>query len=195
MILLLALIVGLLAGLVWARLRRQPYQSPELQYLWLIFVGFLPQFIVIYLPIARTAFSDLAAAGFLFASQIMLLAFVWLNRHISGMSILLCGVALNLAVMTANNGFMPIGPQTAGRLVAENVLHDVQLGSRFGTKDILLDPQDTRLEWLADRFFLPAWITHQVAFSLGDVFIAIGVFWLFAKPGSSMQFIKRGISI
>ncbi|MDO9300793.1 MAG: DUF5317 family protein [Anaerolineales bacterium] len=74
----------------------------------------------------------------------MLLAFVWLNRRILGMPILLCGVALNLSVMTANSGFMPISPQTASRLVSENILRDVQPGSRFRAKDILLRPQDTR---------------------------------------------------
>jgi hypothetical protein len=133
--------------------------------------------------------------GFLLVSQIMLLGFAWLNRHIFGMFILLCGVALNLLVMASNNGFMPISPQTASRLVSEDILRDVQSGSRFGTKDILLRPQDTRFEWLADRFLPPTWVPYQVAFSFGDGFIALGVFWLLAKPGSSMYFIKRGISI
>jgi hypothetical protein len=103
-------------------------------------------------------------------------------------------VALNLAVMAANSGFMPISPQTASRLVSEERLLDIQPASRFGAKDILLHPQDTRFEWLADRFLPPGWFPYQVAFSLGDVFIALGVFWLLAKPASSIQFMKRGIS-
>jgi hypothetical protein len=199
MILLLALVVGLLIGLGWARLHGQTYQPPELRHLWLVFVAFLPQFIVIYLPITRSLFSDWLAAGFLFTSQMMLLIFVWLNRRLLGMFILLCGVALNITVMTANGGFMPISPQTASRLVSEDNLSDIQPASRFGAKDILLRPQDIRFEWLADRFLPPSWFRYQVAFSLGDIFIALGAFWLFAKPGSSIQFtnqiIKRGISI
>ena len=199
MVLLLAIAAGLLAGVGWARWHGQPYQPPELQHLWLVFVAFLPQFIVVYLPITRRLFPDWLVVGFLLASQIMLLAFVWLNRRIMGMSILLCGVVLNILVMTTNGGFMPISPQTASRLVSEDSLRDVQPGSRFGTKDILLRPEDTRFEWLADRFLPPAWFPYQVAFSLGDVFIALGVFWLLAKPGSSIQFTKqlidnRGIS-
>ena len=195
MILLLALAAGLLAGLGWAHWNRRPYQPPELQHLWLVFVAFLPQFVVIYLPTTREAFPEWLVAGCLLASQTMLFGFAWLNRRILGMSILICGVALNLAVMAANSGFMPISPQTASRLVSEDRLSDIKPASRFGMKDILLHPQDTRFEWLADRFLPPDWFPYQVAFSLGDVFIALGAFWLLAKPQSSIQFTKRGISI
>ena len=192
MILLLALVAGLLVGLAWASWRGIPYQAPELQHLWLVFIAFLPQFVVIYLPITRENFPEWFVAGCLLVSQIMLLGFAWLNRRILGMSVLICGVALNLAVMAANSGFMPISPQTASRLVSEDRLLEFQPGSRFGTKDILLRPQDTRFEWLADRFLPPIWYPYQVAFSLGDIFIAFGAFWLLAKPESSIQFMKRG---
>jgi hypothetical protein len=199
-VLLLAIATGLLAGLSWARWHGQPYQPPELQHLWLVLVAFLPQFIVVYLPITRRLFPDWLVVGLLLASQIMLLAFVWLNRRMMGMSIMLCGVALNILVMATNGGFMPISPQTASRLESQDRLRDVETGSRFGTKDILLRPEDTRFEWLADRFLPPSWFPYQVAFSLGDVFIALGAFWLLAQPASTLQFKKqlidnRGISI
>jgi hypothetical protein len=194
MILLLAIVAGLLAGLMWARWHRLPYQAPELQHLWLVFIAFLPQLIVIYLPSTRGTFPERLVAGCLLSSQVMLLGFAWINRRIPGMSILICGITLNLAVMASNGGFMPISPQTVSRLVSEDRLLNVQPGSRFGVKDILLHPQDTRFEWLADRFLPPDWFPYQVAFSLGDVFIALGIFWLLAKPTPSIQFIKRGIS-
>ncbi len=195
MVLLLALVAGLLVGLAWARWRGDPYRTPELRHLWLVFVAFLPQFIVIYLPVTRGYFPDWLVVGCLLTSQILLLGFAWLNRRLPGMPILICGVVLNLAVMSANSGFMPISPQTASRLVSEDSLLDIQPGSRIGTKDILLHPQDTRFEWLADRFLTPAWSPYQVAFSLGDILVAIGVFRLLAKPGSLVQNMNRGIKI
>lgn len=195
MVLLLAIAAGLITGLLWARWRKQPYRSPDLRLLWLAFAAFLPQFVVIFLPVTRELFPDWLAAVLLIASQVLLLAFAWMNRNQLGMFILLCGAALNLTVMAANGGFMPIGPQTAGRLVSENRLRDFPPGSRFGPKDILLGPQDTRFEWLADRFLPPAWSPYQVAFSLGDVFIALGTFWLLASPQSLTQFRQRGIPI
>lgn len=182
MILLLAILAGLLAGLVLASWRGLSYQAPKLQHLWLVFVAFLPQALVIYLP----NLSNGLVIGCLLASQILLLGFAWLNRHISGMPTLLAGAALNFLVMAMNGGFMPVSPQTAGQLISTERLLDFQLGSRIGAKDILLLPQHTRFEWLADRFLLPAWFPYQAAFSLGDVFIAIGVFWMLA------QFTNRG---
>jgi len=191
LILLSALVAGLLTGLVWARWSGNPYQTPELRHFWLVFVAFLPQLIVIYSP-TRENFPEWLVAACLLASQVMLFGFAWFNRHVSGMSILVCGIVLNLAVMTANSGFMPISPQTASRLIPEERLLDIQPGSRLGPKDILLHPQDTRFEWLADRFLPPSWFPYQVAFSLGDVLIAIGAFWMLAKPGSPIQFTNRG---
>lgn len=181
MILALAVVAGLLAGLGWARWLNRPYQPPELNFLWLVFIAFLPQFVVFYLPGMRQLVSDRWVALLLPLSQALLLTFVWLNRRQPGMMILLIGTALNLTVIAANSGFMPISPQTASRLVSQEVLDDIQPGERFGTKDILLHPQETRFEWLADRFLPPAWFTYQVAFSIGDVFIASGVFWLLAR--------------
>ena len=191
MVLLLALGAGLLAGMAWARWNRHPYQPPTLQYLWLVFIAFLPQVLVIYLP----NLSNGLVAGCVLASQTLLFGFAWLNRRVPGMPILICGVVLNLLVMAANGGFMPVSPQTASRLVSKERLLDFQLGSRIGTKDILLHSQDTRFEWLADRFLTPAWFPSRAAFSLGDILIAIGAFWMLAKPGSLIQITTRGVQL
>ena len=184
MILLLSLLGGLVIGLVWAYGHKTPYHPPELGHFWLAFTAYLPQFVAIQLP---ELFPDWLDAVCLTLSQVLLLGFAWLNRKIIGMPILICGVVLNLAVMTTNSGFMPISPQTASRLISEEALLDIQPGSRIGPKDILLHPQDTRLEGLADRFLPAAWFPYQVAFSLGDVFIAIGAFWILARPTNHLS--------
>ena len=185
MILLAALVAGLMAGLGWARWRRQPYHPPDLRHLWLAFIAFLPQYLTIYLPLTREQTANWLAAACLLLSQSLLLGFALLNWRIPGMSILIAGIVLNLGVMAANGGFMPISPQTAGRLVSGEILQDIPIGSRFGTKDILLNPQETRLEWLADRFLTPVWFRYRAAFSFGDIFIATGVFWLLANQKTS----------
>lgn len=170
MILLAAVAAGALIGLGWARWHRVRYEAPVLHFLWLAPIAFL-------LQIWRDA-----PVFFLSVSQILFIGFTALNRSHLGMKILLLGALLNFSVMTANHSLMPISPKTASSLVSEEVLQaNFSIESRIGAKDILLSPEQTRFEWLADRFLLPAWFPYRAAFSLGDVFIAIGAFWLLAK--------------
>ncbi|MBI3165492.1 MAG: DUF5317 domain-containing protein [Chloroflexi bacterium] len=191
MILLAAVALGLAVGLGLARLRGQPYQPPDLRHLWLVFIAFLPQFAILYVPGLRQQISDDWAGVLLTTSQFLLIGFAWLNRKSPGMAVLLAGAALNFLVMTANSGFMPISPQTASRLVPQEILQEIPTGSRFGVKDILLEPENTHFEVLADRFLPPAWSSYQAAFSLGDVFLAVGVFWLLAQPQQNKTEPKR----
>ncbi len=187
MILLFALITGLLVGWVWAHFRKKPYTTPVIRAIWLAFVAFIPQLVVAYLPASRHVLPDWLAALSLLLSILLFLIFTWLNRRLPGMPILLIGLLLNLTVILANGGWMPISPETAGRLISPAIIQTISLSSRFGQKDILLASQDIRLELLSDRFLLPSWLPYKVAFSLGDVFVAAGIFWLFAKPISNAK--------
>lgn len=182
MILLAAVASGLLAGWGWAHWHERPYQAPELRSIWLILVGFVPQLLIAYLPATHHVVPNWLAAISLLISQILFLVFVWINRQVPGMPALLAGLLLNLIVMAANGGWMPISPEVASRVLGEDVHNSVALGERFGQKDILLPLQEMRLGFLSDRFLLPAWSPYQAAFSAGDILIAAGVFWLLARP-------------
>jgi|SRR5271157_15627 len=191
MILLVALLAGLLAGIVLAPLQKHAWQVPPLRFLWLVVIGFLPQAVIFYLPSARSGIPDQVVGSGLIFSQVVLLAFCWFNRRVAGVWILASGLVLNLVVITANGGFMPISPQTASHLVPATVLAKYQIGSRFGTgKDILLLAENTRLVWLSDRFLPPAWSPYQVAFSPGDILIAAGAFWLMLTQGKPLRSAK-----
>lgn len=167
MVLLAGIALGLLVGLGRAGRHQVPYEAPKLRYVWLVLVAFILQYIeqINKFPIL--------------VSQLLFIGFVLLNISHKGMKILLVGAALNFIVMFANGGFMPISFETADRLTQVNLL-DYPAGTLFGAKDILLPPEQTRFEWLVDRFLPPAWLPYQFAFSLGDVFIAAGAFWLLA---------------
>ena len=192
MILLSALLAGWLSGLACARWQKRPYQIPTIKYLWLAFVAFLPQLLAFYLPATRTWIPDILAAASLLISLVLLLVFAWTNRNLAGMWLLMAGLVLNLAVILANGGFMPISPATAARLIPADAVEAMHVGSRFGFgKDVLLLPEDTRLAWLSDRFLLPAWFFYHVAFSLGDIFIASGIFWLLLRQGIPIRLLER----
>lgn len=183
MILLVAILAGLVVGLLIARLQKRPWTVPPLRQPWLVIIAFLPQFFALYLPATRRGVADGLAAAGLILSLVLLLVFCWFNRWMSGVWLLALGLFLNLLVISANGGFMPISPQTAARLVPSGALAALEEGSRFGVKDILLLPEQTHLVWLSDHFLPPAGFPYQVAFSLGDLFIAAGAFWLMVTQG------------
>lgn len=185
MILWLGLGAGLVTGLGWSKWHGHPYRSPALNHIWLVFIGFLPQLLVIYLGNNRITVPDGLAALSIVLSQLLLLVFAWLNRRLAGMPILIAGLILNLAVIVANGGFMPIDPNTAEQIIGKDRMASLELGSRIGYKDILLPAAETRLEWLADRFLSPVWSSYQVAFSLGDILIALGAFRMLAYQKSN----------
>jgi hypothetical protein len=120
----------------------------------------------------------------LVGSQALLLVFCWFNRRVSGIWLLALGLGLNFLVIFANGGYMPINPDTASRLVPPGMINSFSLGSRFGAgKDILLLASNTHLVWLSDRFLPPKGFPYQFAFSLGDLFIGAGAFWLLVTQG------------
>src|SRR5512146_1856924 len=102
---------------MFARWRGRAYRVPELRSTWLVLVGFIPQLIIAYLPATHFLVPDGVAAASLSASLIAFLAFVWVNRRLPGMPLLLAGLMLNLVVMAANGGWMPITPETASRVL------------------------------------------------------------------------------
>lgn len=189
MILLVAVAAGLAAGLLQARIRRQSYQVPEFKFVWLVFLALLPQWLAFGLPVTRSRLNIEWAATALIGSQLILLAFAWINRTQPGLWLLGIGLVMNLAVIALNDGLMPIPPEAVAHLAKANPELVWQVGERLGTgKDIVLNAEATKLWFLADRFILlPENLGYQVAFSAGDVLIAAGAFWLLWRMGGPQK--------
>ena len=70
-------------------------------------------------------------------------------------------------------------------LAGESIVAGVRVG--FG-KDFLINPASTHLWQLSDIFVLPSWLPYRVAFSLGDLFVALGMIgFLFAQGGEKSE--------
>ena len=181
MILGIAVAAGYLTGLLRAKLTSAPWQVPALNHLWLVPLAFLPQLLAFYWPGTRSQMADSLVSICLIASQAGLLLFCLLNWQLPGLLVLSFGLLLNLIVIVANGGFMPLSTQTAAQLVSAQTFNSLEPGSRVGvSKDILLSPDAIVFPWLADRFVPPAGFPYRFAFSLGDVFIGMGAFLLLA---------------
>ncbi len=178
MILAFAVMAGLLAALARAAYSRQPLQSPALKSVWLVVAAFLPQWLAFQWVATARLLPTPVAASLLIVSQAILLVFVWRNRRQPGLPLLGAGAALNLAVILANGGLMPISPELVARFAPE-AAGTWAVGERLWlSKDIVLPAAATNLPWLSDRFLLPGWLPLRAAFSLGDILIALGAFRL-----------------
>ena len=101
---------------------------------------------------------DAAVLGLHVSSYVVAGAFVWRNRHISGLPLLAAGAGLNAVVLALNAGRMP-----ATAAAAQGRPH--------------LPVDDARLGWLGDLVVAPAWLPPD-AWSAGDLLVALGAGWL-----------------
>jgi Family of unknown function (DUF5317) len=183
MVLLVSIVLGLAAGLARAWKGKRPYQPQDLKYPWLVLVGFAPQFLAFNFRPTEMLFSNWASVA-LISSQLLLLAFVLVNLKKKPFWALGLGLLSNFIVILLNGGLMPIQPEVVKKLIPGPSTGLWAVGERLlMTKDFVLPLAVTRLWFLDDRFILPTWMNYPVAFSVGDVFIAIGAFWLLWSLG------------
>jgi len=189
-ILLTAVVAGTLTGWGYARWSGRDWHPPIFRAVWLVVLGFLPQMVAFYLPYTRRLLSDEVASISLVCSQMMLLVFALVNAQLPGMLLLAFGLGCNLAVIMANGGFMPLTLSAATNLVDPSVLNSLVIGERISSasKDILLPESQILLPWLSDRFVPPSFMPYRFAFSLGDVFVAVGAFWMLIGPHPAPSF-------
>lgn len=176
MILALAVVLGLFVALL--RYRQQafshiaaiPLHSP-----WLALVAVVLQLPLLRAPAGPLQGLHLQQALFL-ASHLLLLAFVWRNRRVPGILVIGAGVLLNLAVILANAGLMPITPETLTSINPGTTVEQWPVGTHYGfSKDVIRAQGDTRLWVLSDILVLPPPFPRPTAFSVGDLLIAAGI--------------------
>ncbi len=120
--------------------------------------------------------------GALVVSSLLLLPMVWRNRRSPGLALIGLGLALNLAVMVANGGFMPITSEAVTRIEHQHLIVHLDGVERMsGSKGIVLPREETALWALSDIFIIPPPFPVASAFSLGDVLVAVGAFTFLQK--------------
>jgi hypothetical protein len=173
--LVLSVIVALVRGGKFSRLG-----GVSFRYGWLALIAFALQIVVIYFPLSMTEGFFGRHTLLLLSSYVLLIVVVGLNRSIPGLPLVGLGLVMNLLVVLANGGFMPVTLEALRRAGLVHLALGLEPGSRLvATKDILLPRQDTRLWILSDIFVIPPPLPFNTIFSLGDFFLALGAFTFF----------------
>ena len=134
---------------------------------------------------------ELLAKVIIVVCQIGLIGIALANWKKASFKLAMIGALLNLIVIGANGGFMPITPEATRLVYPEAAPGSWQVGQRLGTgKDIVLEKEDTLLWPLSDCMLTPEWLpreivlrlgssfrglSQRVAFSIGDVFLVLAM--------------------
>lgn len=116
---------------------------------------------------------------------IALLVFLFINRTVFGMPVLMAGLVLNLLVIGVNGGRMPADSRA---LIATGQSARAELLEKDRTAaNCVLMSEDTHLNFLGDSIVLPLLGTLGAAYSIGDLVALAGeaalVFGMVRKRG------------
>lgn len=141
---------------------------------WYFFVsGFLVEFSAVYL--SEKGFEIFRDNILLihFLSYMLLFIGLYYNRSLLGFKLIFIGIFLNFLVIMANGGQMPV----LGEAMVNIGLVDNMVAIRDGhvITHTLIDDR-TVLRYLGDIMVLPKPYPRPKIFSIGDVFMAVGVF-------------------
>ncbi|MDY7040451.1 MAG: DUF5317 domain-containing protein [Chloroflexota bacterium] len=162
-----ALVLGFLLRGSLLNLADKPFRG-----LWLALIAVVLRFAVLSDSFQASSWGYLSVPGQI-VSFILLFTVAALNLSIPGIKTLSLGILLNLIVMVANGGYMPVSPDD---LVEIGHPREAEILRAGGTDlyGIALTEQ-TRLPFLADIFVLPRFLPIRYVFSPGDVLIGIGL--------------------
>jgi len=192
MVLLIAVALGVICGYLRAKLRGNDIQTLKLKMVGLVFIAYIPQFFAFSYNPTQRQIPNSWIPFILVGSQILLLIFAWFNRRAPGFPLLGLGLLSNFLVISLNGGFMPLPPSHAEKFIPPGSDMVWRIGERFGVgKDIVLPRSATNLWFLGDIFMLPEWLNYPLAFSVGDILIALGAFWFLWELGRPQTIIKE----
>jgi hypothetical protein len=162
MLWLASLGLGLAAGFA-ARGSIENLARLQFRWPWFVLAALVVREAAVLTPLNRVA-----GVQYVYAAALLALVAwtLWHVNRVAGIWLVAVGSALNLIVIAANGGRMPVAPDLAGALVQRGHIGQYTLMAA-----------DTHLNWLADWIALPDPLGRVVpeAYSPGDLIVAVGI--------------------
>lgn len=175
--LLWAVLVGLVLGYLRGG-RLGNLAAVKLRWAWLLLPSLILQFLIFPLG-SREPIIPWGTPYWHILSYLFLLAFLTRNGRIPELIVMGTGLIFNFLAVVANGGYMPASAEALRRAGLESVAQALEAGSRLG--NTVLMTEDTRLNFLGDWLYLPAWMPLSSAFSLGDALLGLGAATFLAR--------------
>ncbi len=169
----LCIVVGLLVGGRLGRLKELDLRVP-----WVFVLAAALQVGLMVAGARGAAFGPGFAPAVYVLTFVLVLLGIWANRRLRGMWLVGAGVLLNLLVIAANGGSMPVDRDLAVR--AGNTDMVEMLDSPAYTNHVPTT-EETRLGFLGDVLPLPMVVPRPRFFSpgsVGDILVTLGACWL-----------------
>lgn len=175
--LLWAVVLGVLVGYLRGG-RIKHLATVRLQALWLLLPPLVIQLLIF--PLGKQGpIITWGTPYWHILSYLFLLTLVILNRRYPEILVMGAGLFLNFLAIAANGGYMPASTEALRQAGLETVAQALEAGRRLGNT-VLMGP-GTRLNFLGDWLFLPAWFPLSSAFSLGDVVLGVGAAFFLSR--------------
>lgn len=162
MFILYGVVIGLLLGFLVGG-RPGGLASLRIDHSWLMIAGLVVQ-IILFSPFGAARVGDLGPPIYV-GSTLLVAGAILANLRITGMALVGLGAISNLAAIISNGGYMPAD---RGAMAALGVSEPTTYSNSMVVPDPALWP-------LTDIFAMPAWMPWSNVFSIGDVFIVVGV--------------------
>jgi hypothetical protein len=128
--------------------------------------------LLIFTPFGRSPLVAFATLPIYVLSLALLAIWVAANWRIPGMALIATGLALNVAVIAANGGHMPVLPEGA-RLAGQ---YEVLAADDPRTsKHLLMASEQVQLWLLSDIIVIPYGVPGASVLSVGDLVLTVGV--------------------
>lgn len=121
-------------------------------------------------------------------SYCFLFLVLFLNLHMKSVWWILIGAILNFAAIALNNGSMPIDIAVLEKMNFTNLLNSIKIGSL--PNYIPIHEAYAYTQHLGKKFTTPAFYPIKQIFSIGDCFIAIGLFFYVQRVMQSKMYKK-----
>jgi hypothetical protein len=148
-------------------------KDAEIHKWYLIIAAFLIEFLTVYLSAKGYKFFSNNIFFMHLLSYSLLFIGIYFNIGQLSFKLIMIGTLLNFIVIMLNGGQMPVSPDA---MLKAGLAEDLKaiMNSEAITHTVIV--KNTVLKFLGDVFVLPKPYPRPKVFSLGDVFMAVGVF-------------------